>query len=400
MNHTAVKKTNNATINTGVPVFIKGHVNIKDDLGNILVDKDNAIHPQNMARVIARALADESNYYIYKMAFGHGGTQVNAAFTITYNPPHDGQPPDVKTWDSTLYNETYAEVIDEGQLTLDPFLDTNPPPGEGSNPGGGAVPAGDPPTVLHVSGPGVRSTELGLTSQVVIVCVLNANEPTGQFLTDSNVTSTTTSFEFDEIGLYTAGAPQTDTNGYQYVNVGNKVSTDNTGLLTSTAYSFTIQVDGGSVQTINLTTPAAGSGPSGQILYGDLCEAINTHDPAWGSPTIVGATVSITDVTNGTFPSILNAQTFGNLKFTSNSTGTSSAIVLGGTLFGFLNPPVGGILQTSVNGIAAGVQNNPVSPTLERERLLAHVIFSPVLKAANRTLTITYTLTIAVGRSP
>lgn len=378
---------------------IKGHVHIKDDLGNVLLDKDNAIHPQNMARVIARALADESNYYIYKMAFGHGGTAVNAAFTITYNRPHDGQPPDVKTWDSTLYNETFAEIVDEGQLTLNPLLNTNPPPGEGSNPGGGDVPAGDPPTVLHVSGPGTRSTELGLTSEVVIVCVLNANEPTGQFLTDSNVTSTTTSFEFDEIGLYTSGAPQTDTNGYQYVDVGNRVSTDNTGLLTSTGYTFTIVVDGGGSQVIAFTTPVAGSGPSGQILYGDLCEAINTHDPAWGSPTIVGATVSITDV-SGSFPSIVNAQTFGNLKFTSNTTGPISAIALSGTMFGFINPPTGGTIKTAVPGIAAGVQNNPVTPTLERERLLAHLIFSPVLKAANRTLTVTYTITIAVARSP
>ena len=37
-------------------VKVKGHLHIADDLGNVLVDKDNAVHPQNMSRVIARAL--------------------------------------------------------------------------------------------------------------------------------------------------------------------------------------------------------------------------------------------------------------------------------------------------------------------------------------------------------
>jgi hypothetical protein len=64
-----------------------------------------------------------------------------------------------------------------------------------------------------------------------------------------------------------------------------------------------------------------------------------------------------------------------------------------------LNPPTGGIIQTSVAGKNQGVQNNPVSPALERERMLTHIIFAPVLKAANRVLTITYTLTISVARS-
>jgi hypothetical protein len=32
--------------------------------------------------------------------------------------------------------------------------------------------------------------------------------------------------------------------------------------------------------------------------------------------------------------------------------------------------------------------------------LLAHLIFSPILKSANRVLNITYTLTVTVGRTP
>jgi hypothetical protein len=372
---------------------VKGHVKIHDDLGNVLLDKDNAIHPQNIARIIARALANESNHSIYKIALGNGGTAVNAAYTITYNPPHDGQSPDVKTWDSGLYNETYAEVIDEGNPTLNPLLGTNPD-------GGGANPTGDPASVPNVSGPGVRSNELGLSSEVVIVAVLNPGEPAGQFNTDTvTPTSTESSFMFDELGLYTYGAPSVDTNGYQYIDVGNRVSTDDTTLLPSTGYSFNVAINGGSPQLVSFTTPATGSGTAGEILYGDLCEAINTQDPAWGSPTIVGATISITDVSNS-FPSIAGAQTYGYLKVASNATGiTSSITITDVSMIAALNSPTGGNIQAAVQGVNAGVQNDPVNPTLERQRLLTHLIFSPVLKASNRTLTITYTLTISVARS-
>ena len=60
-----------------LPIIVKGHLHIEDDLGNVLVDKDNAIHPQNMARVISRALANESNYFIKEIAFGNGGTDIS-----------------------------------------------------------------------------------------------------------------------------------------------------------------------------------------------------------------------------------------------------------------------------------------------------------------------------------
>ena len=105
-----------------LPFKITGHVLIEDDLGKIYVDQDNAVHPQNMARVMARSLSNESNAPIYRIAFGNGGTLTDAAFTITYNTPNDGQPPDVRTWDSRLYNETYSEVIDESS----PLLGTDP----------------------------------------------------------------------------------------------------------------------------------------------------------------------------------------------------------------------------------------------------------------------------------
>ncbi len=397
-----------------LPIEVDGHLKAVDDLGNVLVDKHNAVHPQNLARVFARSLANEHNYFINRVAFGNGGTIVDAAFTVTYKTPNDGQPPDISTWDSRIYNETYSEIVDEGQVILNPDLGTDPGSADlntGTRPGGGAVPSSDPPSIPHVSGPGVRSNELGLTSEVIITCVLNEDEPLAQFSSDSNppTENTEEEFVFDEIGLYTSGGAAIATSGYQYINVGNRVSTDDSGLVPGTAYSFNIAVDGGLPVVISFTTPASGgSGTGGEILYGDLCEAINTGDVLWlmtgVSPLPGGAVMTITDYTGGTFPSIAGVQTFGFIRFESATTGTTSSINLAGAnttaFLPSLNPPIGGTLETAVSGSAAGVQNNPIAPTLERERLLAHLIFSPVLKAANRVITITYTLTISVARTP
>jgi len=398
-----------------LPITVKGHVHIEDDIGNVYLDKDNAVHPQNMARVIARSLSNESNFGVNRIAFGNGGTLVDAAYTITYKTPNDGQPPDVRTWDARLYSETYSEIVDEGNPTLNPLLGTDPGsagPNAGTRPGGGSDVAGDPASVPHVSGPGVRSNELGLTSEVVITAVLNPNEPTGQFITDdqSPTENTESSFTFDEIGLYTSGSPAIDSNGSQDVDVGNRTSEDDSTLLANTQYSFIIDVDGGGAQIIDFTTPAAGgSGPGGEILYGDITEAINSGDVTWnvtwaGSNPLPGSTtVAITDNTLN-FPTTTGAQTFGYLRFTSGTTGVTSSILLtagsiGLDMFAGLNAPSGGELLTPGDGLDAGVQNDPVNPGTERERLLTHIIFSPVLKSANRTLTVTYTLTVSVART-
>jgi len=197
-------------MNSDFSVNVTGHCHIEDDENNVLLDKCNAIHPQNMARVIARALSNESNFSIYRIAFGNGGTVTDAAYNITYNSPNDGQPPDVNTWDSRLYNETYSEIIDEGNIALNTLLGTDP--GSGDREGGGANPANDPVSSPHVSGPGVRSTELGVTSQIVITSVLNPSEPTGEFVTDASASNTESTFTFDEIGLYTSGSSYIDSN--------------------------------------------------------------------------------------------------------------------------------------------------------------------------------------------
>jgi len=385
---------------TDLPLEIMGHVKIEDDHGEVLLDKDNAVHPQNMARVIARALSNENNYRIHRMAFGNGGTEIDAAFTVTFKNPNDGQPPDTQTWESRLYNETYSEIVDDSNTAL---LGTDPGsagPNVGTRAGGGANPAGDPASVEHVSGPGTRSRELGLTSEVTVVVVLNPNEPSGQLADDQTSNNLNSDFTFDEIGLYTSGRPAASSSGVQDVDVSDKTSTDQTTLQGGMTYDFIITIDGGTATPISLTPP------TDNPTFGELCEALNNPTGATGiawavsTPMPGAATCSITDTTFGTYPSIEGLQTFGFLRFTSGTTGSTSTVSLaaGTTLDLFTNLP--GVLVTpATDGNEKGVQNNAINSITEQERLLTHLIFSPVLKAANRTLTVTYTLTISVARS-
>ena len=382
-----------------LPLVVKGHCKVEDDLGNVLLDKENAVHPQNIARVISRALSNESNNWIHRIAFGNGGTDIDAAQTVTFKTANDGQPPDIQTWDSRLYNETYSEIVDE----LNPELGIDPGSADnrvGVRAGGGSLPESD------IGLTGVFSTSLGLTSEVEIKVILNPDEPSGQLDNDqtSNI-SLDSSFTFDEIGLFTTGAPAKNSTGYQDVNVGDRKSTDATSLEENIEYDFGIKVDDDgntAIAIIKFTVPSGKNNPT----YGDICEALNTFDVDWAisQPLPAFSKVAITDTTFGTYPSIEGKQTFGFLRYTSGTSGSSSSIELfdgttgGDTRALFANLP-GTIVVPAVQGLNKGVQDNRNNSTLEQERLLTHLIFTPVLKAANRTLTITYTLTISVARS-
>ena len=364
------------TNETTLPIEVLGHVKITDDLGNTLLDEDNAVHPQNMARVIARALARENNYFVHRVAFGNGGTIVDAAYQITYKTPNDGQSPDTAEWKSQLYNETYSEIVDDSNINI------------GS--GDGTSPENDPTATLS-SGPGVRSEEYGLISKVVVEVVLNPFEPTGQTTTDilNPTESTEDAFVFDEIGLFTSGAPHTATAGYQDVEINNKTSSDVTGLPQNVTRQFSIKVDGAVTPQTILFNTGVGTGVGGEILYSDLVAIINTQ--------LTGATALISN-TSGT------VNTFGRLRFISNSSGVGSTIdidvpttIPADWLFSDLTGYSS--VYTPVDGQNEGNKNNLTDPTKEGERLLTHLIFSPVRKSANRTLTVLYTLTIQVARS-
>jgi hypothetical protein len=91
---------------------IEGFVKITDPVsGEILVDKKNAIHYENISIAMAQSLSnrtpEQGGGWIYEMAFGNGGSSVDPTGVITYLPPNTtGQNAD-------LYNETYYKVVDD-----------------------------------------------------------------------------------------------------------------------------------------------------------------------------------------------------------------------------------------------------------------------------------------------
>lgn len=390
----------NAPIQFNMPVQIDTRVVISDvDTNEIYVDKSNAIHSQNMARILARGLAHEVNSYIKRMAFGNGGTFRDAAGNLVFNPPNDGRD---GSWESRLYNETYSEIIDE----TDVLFGYDPGSAESGNvrPGGGAVPTDDP------IGGGVISQEVGTKSNVIATVYLNNNEPTGQV--ESHYDPATINnpdnrcFQFDEIGFYSPGAPATATNGYSAVNVNDATSETVTTLAANTAYQISVIVDG-TTYSATLTTPAGGTGPSSQFTYGDICEGINTA--SWitsGDALNTRLFVYITDRSGGTYPTIIGKQSFGFLMFQSKTLGTGSNVTLNcstASPTNFFNVITSGsCANVNVNqeaGENAGVANDPTNPANERERLLTHLIFDPILKSTFRSLKIVYILTISVPKT-
>jgi hypothetical protein len=156
-----------------------------------------------------------------------------------------------------------------------------------------------------------------------------------------------------------------------------------------------------------ISIPAAGTGPFGAITFGDFCEGFNGG--AWitaGDPINDFLYSYITDRSGGEYPSIIGKESFGFLSFESKTTGATSTVVLScdasvGT--NFWNALSGGICGNvnvnQFNGENAGVQNDPITPTNERERLLTHLTFSPIMKAADIAIQVIYTLTVSVKPS-
>jgi hypothetical protein len=151
-----------------VPVSIQGFVKIYDpNSGEILVDKKNAIHYENMSIALAQSLADKNIGYIYAMAFGNGGSSVDPTGVITYLPPN------VTGTNADLYNQTYIKVVDDNSAAN---TDTSR----------------NKLTVLHTSGKPY--------TDVLVSCLLDYGEPPGQQAFD-NSTNFNGDYVFDELGL-------------------------------------------------------------------------------------------------------------------------------------------------------------------------------------------------------
>jgi hypothetical protein len=156
---------------------IEGFVKIfNPETGEVLVDKKNAIHYENISISMAQTLSDRNLGYIYLMAFGNGGSSVDPTGVITYLPPNTtGQNAD-------LYNETYAKVVDDNSAA-----DTDP--------------TNNKMTVLHTTGKAY--------TDILVQCLLDYGEPAGQQAFD-NSTNFNGEFVFDELGLKTWNGSATD----------------------------------------------------------------------------------------------------------------------------------------------------------------------------------------------
>lgn len=384
-------------MNFNLPIQIDGHVLVKNAATQeVILDQHNAIHAQNMSRVLARGLAHEANAWIYRLALGNGGSSIDAIGNVILNPPNDGSD---GSWQSTLYNETYSEVVDE--TSADVGLDLGSSDASNTRPGGGSDPSDDPTT------DSVISQEVGLKSNVIVTCFINQNEPSGQADGSSRTfTNSEKCFVFDEMGLYSPGLPGKATNGMTTVNVGNKTSDDELPLTPSTTYTFNATVNG-TAYTATVATPPTGSGPSGELTFGDFCEGMNTGAWLVGDATLSTVLYTyITDNTSGTYPTIINKQSFGFLIFQSRTTGSASTVLVGcnsSDSTDMMNAMTNGVCSACnvvvINGENAGVQNDPINPSNERERLLTHITFQPIPKAADIILEIIYTLTVSVART-
>ena len=116
--------------------------------------------------------------------------------------------------------------------------------------------------------------------------------------------------------------------------------------------------------------------------------------------------VFITDRSGGTYPTIIGKQSYGFLMFQSKTLGQGSSVTLNCSTApptNFFNVLTSGsCVNVNVNqepGQNAGVANDPTNPANERERLLTHLIFDPILKSTFRSLKIVYILTVSVPKT-
>jgi len=155
-------------INTNLGIKVEGFVKIYDpETQEILVQKKNQIHYENMSQALAYGLANQSQNFVYEMHFGNGGTSIDPTGVISYLPPNTVQQ------NSQLYNDTYFKIVNDTSL-----LNTDP--------------TRNKITVLHT---------IGTTyTDILVSCLLDYGEPSGQAAFD-NSQNLSESYVFDELGL-------------------------------------------------------------------------------------------------------------------------------------------------------------------------------------------------------
>ena len=149
-------------------VLIQGHIKIHDpESGQVIVNKRNAIHYENMSIALADSLANSGKGWIYEMSFGNGGTSVDPTGIITYLTPNN------TGTNASLYNQTYTKVVDGNSVN-------------------NSDPVRNKIETRHVSGTNY--------TDVLVSCLLDYGEPNGQEAFDT-ATDPASLYVFDELGL-------------------------------------------------------------------------------------------------------------------------------------------------------------------------------------------------------
>lgn len=146
----------------------EGHIKIFDpETKEILIDKRNAIHYENMSVAMVNSLSDQGRGTIYQMVFGSGGTVVDPTGLISYLTPNN------IGVNSSLYNQTYSKIVDQ-------------------NASENTDPVRNKMEIRHISG--------ATYSDILVSCLLDYGEPDGQEAFD-NSQNLDSDFVFDELGL-------------------------------------------------------------------------------------------------------------------------------------------------------------------------------------------------------
>ena len=149
-------------------VMLQGHIKISNpETGEVIVDKRNAIHYENMSISLAESLANAGQGTIYQMAFGNGGTSIDPTGIITYLTPNS------TGTNASLYNQTFIKVVDDRSVN-------------------NTDPARNKIESRHVSGTNY--------TDIVVSCLLDYGEPSRQDAVD-NATNANSLYVFDELGL-------------------------------------------------------------------------------------------------------------------------------------------------------------------------------------------------------
>ena len=148
--------------------LVQGHIKIFDpETQEVLVNKRNAIHYENMSIAMAESLGNAGQGYITSMSFGNGGTSVDPTGIITYLTPNS------TGTNASLYNQTYTKVVNDRSVN-------------------NTDPARNKIETRHVSGTNY--------TDVLVTCLLDYGEPNGQQAFD-NATNANEAYVFDELGL-------------------------------------------------------------------------------------------------------------------------------------------------------------------------------------------------------